>query len=77
LEKLATRAEVDANALEAALTKLEAGEDLDNDARNLLTGVIDKLSPSAEFQPEPEASVIGDLGLLALKKKKIEFLSNL
>ena len=73
LEKLATRAEVDANALEAALTKLEAGEDLDNDARNLLTSVIDKLS----IDPEPEASVIGDLGLLALKKKKIEFLSNL
>lgn len=77
LEKLATRAEVDANALEAALTKLEAGEDLDSAARDLLTGVIDKLSPSAEFQPEPEPSVIGDLGLLALKKKKIEFLSNL
>jgi len=77
LDKLATRAEVDALALEAALTKLEAGEDLDNDARNLLTTVIDKLSPSAEFQPEPDQSVIGDLGLLALKKKKIEFLSNL
>lgn len=77
LEKLATRAEVDANALEAALTKLEAGEDLDNDARNLLTGVIDKLSPAAEFKPEPEPSVIGDLGLLALKKKKIEFLSSI
>ena len=75
LEKLATRAEVDANALEAALTKLEAGEDLDNDSRNLLTSVIDKLS--VEFQPEPEQSVIGDLGLLALKKKKIEFLSSL
>lgn len=73
LEKLATRAEVDANALEAALTKLEAGEDLDNDARNLLTSVIDKLS----VDPEPEQSVIGDLGLLALKKKKIEFLSSL
>lgn len=77
LEKLATRAEVDANALESALTKLEAGEDLDTDARNLLTSVIDKLSPAAEFQPEPESSVIGDLGLLALKKKKIEFLSTL
>lgn len=77
LEKLATRAEVDAIALDAALTKLEAGEDLDSAARDLLTSVIDKLSPSAEFQPEPESSVVGDLGLLALKKKKIEFLSNL
>ena len=77
LDKLATRAEVDAVALEAALTKLEAGEDLDNDARNLLTSVIDKLSPSADFQPEHDPSVVGDLGLLALKKKKIEFISSL
>lgn len=77
LEKLATRAEVDAIALDAALNKLEAGEDLDNDSRNLLVSVIDKLSPSAEFLPEPEPSVIGDLGLLALKKKKIEFISSL
>lgn len=73
LDAVATRAEVDANALEAALSKLEAGEDLDNDARNLLTSVIDKLS----IDPEPEQSVIGDLGLLALKKKKVEFLSSL
>ena len=73
LKKLATRAEVDAIALDAALTKLEAGEDLDTDSRNLLTSVIDKLS--VDF--EPEVSVIGDLGLLALKKKKIEFISNL
>ncbi len=74
LEALVTRAEVDANALESALTKLEAGEDLDNDARNLLTSVIDKLSPAVEFQPETEASVIGDLGLLELKKKKVALL---
>jgi exonuclease VII small subunit len=77
LDKLATRAEVDAVALEAALTKLEAGEDLDNDARNLLTSVIEKLSPTATFDNEPEATVVGDLGLLALKKKKIEFISSL
>lgn len=77
LDKLATRAEVDAAALEMALTKLEAGEDLDSDSRNLLTSVIDKLSPSAEFQPEVDPSVVGDLGLLALKKKKIEFISSL
>jgi HK97 family phage prohead protease len=77
LDKLATRAEVDAVALEAALTKLEAGEDLDNASRDLLTSVIDKLSPSAEFQPEADPSIVGDLGLLALKKKKIEFISSL
>lgn len=77
LEALVTRAEVDAEALESALTKLEAGEDLDTASRDLLTSVIDKLSPAAEFQPEPEPTVIGDLGLLALKKKKIEFLGSI
>lgn len=77
LDKLATRAEVDAVALESALTKLEAGEDLDTASRDLLTSVIDKLSPSADFNAQPEPSVVGDLGLLALKKKKIEFLSSL
>lgn len=77
LEALVTRAEVDAEALEVALTKLEAGEDLDADSRNLLTSVIDKLSPVATFEPDPEPTVIGDLGLLALKKKKIEFLGGI
>jgi exonuclease VII small subunit len=77
LDTVATRAEVDAVELESALAKLEAGEDLDNDARNLLTSVIDKLSPQAAFEPEAEPTVIGDLGLLALKKKKIEFLGSI
>jgi HK97 family phage prohead protease len=74
LDKVATRAEVDAQALESALTKLEAGEDLDSDARNLLTSVIDKLSPSHSFEPEVDETVVGDLGLLALKKKKLNLL---
>lgn len=77
LSVLATRAEVDAQALELALTKLEAGEDLDTDSRNLLTSVIDKLSPSASFDPEPAPSIIGDLGLLELKKKKMSFLESI
>jgi HK97 family phage prohead protease len=74
LEALATRTEADPEALELALNKLEAGEDLDNDARNLLSSVIDKLSPSHKFDPKPEDNVVGDLGLLALKKKKITLL---
>ena len=77
LDLLATRAEVDADALEVAFAKLEAGEDLDTDMRNLLTAVIDKLSPVESFQPEPLPSLIGDLGLLALKKKKMDFLESI
>lgn len=76
LSKLATRAEVDADALESALTKLEAGEDLDADARNLLTSVIDKLSPIETIDPEPGESKFGDMGMLALKKAKLNVLTN-
>jgi len=72
LEKLATRAEVDMAELEAALVKLESGQDLDEASRDLLNTVINKVSPSATFDPEPADSVVGDLGLLALKKKKLE-----
>ncbi len=74
IEKLAKRAEVDMAELEAALIKLESGEDLDEASRDLLNGVINKVSPAASFEPEPTESVIGDLGLLALKKKKLELL---
>lgn len=72
LEKLAKRAEVNMTELEAALTKLESGEDLDEASRDLLNSVINKVSPSATFENEPADSVVGDLGLLALKKKKLE-----
>jgi len=72
LEKLAKRAEVDMTDLEAALTKLESGDDLDEASRDLLNSVINKVSPSVTFDNEPADSVVGDLGLLALKKKKLE-----
>lgn len=74
VEKLAKRAEVDMAELEAALIKLESGEDLDEASRDLLNSVINKVSPSATFDAEHEDSVVGDLGLLALKKKKLELL---
>lgn len=72
LEKLAKRAEVNMTELEAALTKLESGDDLDEASRDLLNSVINKVSPSVTFDNEPADSVVGDLGLLALKKKKLE-----
>jgi len=74
LEALVKRTEVDPDALDAAISKLEAGEDLDDHARDLLTSVIEKLSPSATFEAEVEPSVVGDFGLLALKKKKLDIL---
>lgn len=71
LEKLAKRAEVDMTELEAALLKLESGEDLDEAARDLLNEVINKVSPAVEVEDE---TVTGDMALLALKKKKLQLL---
>jgi HK97 family phage prohead protease len=74
VEKLAKRAEVDMAELEAALIKLESGQDLDEASRDLLNNVINKVSPSVTFEPEQDSTIVGDLGLLALKKKKLELL---
>lgn len=70
LDKLAKRAEVDADALADALMKLEQGEEITSDDRNLLTKVIDSVSPEAEEAPEADNS----LALLALKKQKLALL---
>ena len=70
LDKVAKRAEVDADALADALLKIENGEDITTDDRNLVTTVLEKLSPAVE---EPK----GDLDMLALKKKKLELLMGL
>ena len=67
LEAVAKRAEVDADALADALLKIENGEDITTDDRNLVSTVLEKLGPAVE---EPK----GDLEMLALKKKKLELL---
>lgn len=67
IDKLAERANVDADALADALLKLEDGQEISTDDRNLLEKVIDELAPKAD---EPK----GDIGMLALKKKKLELL---
>jgi exonuclease VII small subunit len=72
IEKLAKRAEVDMAELEAALLKLESGEDLDEASRDLLNSVINKVSPAIE---EVEDSSVADMGLIALKKKKLDLLN--
>ncbi len=71
LDKIAQRAEVDADALADALLKVEQGEQMTPDDRALLTKVIDTLSPLPEAPKVEEV----DLGFLELKKKKAELLS--
>jgi HK97 family phage prohead protease len=71
-DKVAERAEVDADALADALLKIENGEDISTDDRQLITTVLDKLAPAQKVE-EPK----GDLEMLALKKKKLEVLMGL
>lgn len=69
LDKVAKRAEVDADQLADSLMKLEQGEEITSDDRNLLMKVIDSVSPKVEeVQPDP------GLEALALKKMKLELL---
>ena len=69
LDKIAKRADVDPDALADVLLKIENNEDITSDDRQLFITVLDALSPEPEVQ-EPN----GDLGMLALKKKKLELL---
>jgi hypothetical protein len=73
LDKLAKRAEVDADALADSLIKLEQGEEITSADRDLLMKVIDSVSPVMPAQAEEV--VDNSLELLALKKKKLEFLA--
>jgi HK97 family phage prohead protease len=70
LDKVAQRAEVDADALQDVLTRIEDGaESLTSDDRRLLEQVLDRLAPADEAD-----EIVGDLDLLALKKKKLDLL---
>jgi len=70
LDKVAQRAEVDADALQDVLTRIEDGaESLTADDRRLLEQVLDRLAPAEEAD-----EIVGDLDLLALKKKKLDLL---
>ena len=73
LDKLATRADVDADALADALVKLETGEEISEDDKSLLSKVIDTLSPTAEEEKTEETEDNGK-ALLELKKKKLALL---
>ena len=68
LDKIAERNGLDADALADALLKLEDGQPISTDEKEMLSRVISDLSP-VEEQPAP------DLGMLNLKKKKLELLT--
>lgn len=70
IEKVAERADVDADQLADALLKIEDGQDITADEKVMLSRVIDKLAPEAEPAPIEELNE----GMLLLKKKKLELL---
>jgi uncharacterized protein len=67
----ATRAEVDADQLADAFLAIEDGKDLTLEQSELLTKVIQRLTPQQEAELAQDS---GDLTALELKKKKIELL---
>jgi len=75
LDKIAKRAQVDADALADALLKIENGDDITSDDRQLLEKVLSELAPEPEAVEEP--TVDNSLDMLALKKKKLELLMGL
>jgi HK97 family phage prohead protease len=72
LDKIAKRANVDADALADAMLKIESGLDLSDDEASLLTQVVDTLSPKAEEPVEETKDDDIDPSMLALKYKKLE-----
>lgn len=76
LDKLALRSGVDADALADALVKLETGEEISEDDKNLLSTVIETLSPKSDEVEEAPLEETDDQSkaLLELKKKKLKAL---
>lgn len=73
LERLARRTEVDADELADALLKVELGDNITENDRQLLERVLDKLAP----ETNDEATADTSLEMLQLKKKKLELLMGL
>jgi len=72
LDKVAKRANVDADELADALLKLEEGAELSADEANMLSRVVDQLKPTTEEVAEPAED--NDMDMLLLKKKKLELM---
>lgn len=74
LDKIAKRADIDADALADAVYKLEEGETLTEDEGRLIQQAVETLMPKPEGS-EPTDNSVGQ-AMLALKKKKLELLLN-
>jgi uncharacterized protein len=70
-DAVATRAEVDADQLADAMLTIEDGKDLTKEQSELLTKVIQRLTPQDESQTEENSE---ELTALELKKMKLELL---
>lgn len=77
LDRIAKRAEVDVDALSDALLKIENGETISTEDKDLLDKVLAELAPEAPAEPEVEEEAEADLSaeLLALKKAKLKLLA--
>jgi hypothetical protein len=67
LDNLAAATGADAGLLDAAITKLEAGETLDDDAAMLIESVVQKLRADTTIGDEAKAS-------LDMKRKQLDLL---
>ena len=72
LDKIAQRAEVDADALADAMLKLEEGNEITEEEHTILSRVISELAPKQDEPVTEEPN--NDLAMLHLKKKKLELL---
>jgi hypothetical protein len=70
LDKAATRAQVDADALADAVLKLEEGSDLSDTEAELIKKVVDTLSPVTQVEEEKTE----EPNLLDLKRKQLDLL---
>ena len=71
LDKVAERTGVNSDALADALLKIEDGQEISSDEKDMLARVISDLAPSEQIEETPTP----DLSTLNLKKKKLELLS--
>jgi HK97 family phage prohead protease len=69
LDKVAKRAGIDADALADALLKIEDGQEITGEEKDMLSRVISDLAPTEPAEVKP------DLSILMLKKKKLDLLA--
>jgi len=70
LERVAERAAVDADAIADVLLKVEGGQTIDPSEREMMTKVLDELSPQDATVEDGQS----DADMLALKKLKLKLL---